>query len=290
MADLFVGDLVRGALPDHVADRRCQRRAQGNQRRDIDLRHGNPLPAFRRAFPRSLYVHVLFDRSSTITVVRRRQGLDPQRARQRSPSDLRHGTGPGDAAICPVRRRNRNCYPAAGQFASAGEPADAGNGRYRQKVGARRPPSCLNTVGTVGSPEHPRPETVPLRAAGARDRTARKVGKGGDERMTADEPRGNDFSPAHAASGTASRSPALSSGPRPRPPTRWRAPPPSDPHQFGRVDDDGTVWLISSAGERIVGSWQAGDREAAFAHFGRRFDDLSHRGHAHGGAAGLGDR
>jgi hypothetical protein len=53
------------------------------------------------------------------------------------------------------------------------------------------------------------------------------------------------------------------------------APPRSDPHRFGRVDDDGTVWLISSAGERVVGSWQAGDREAAFAHFGRRFDDLS---------------
>jgi Domain of Unknown Function (DUF349) len=41
------------------------------------------------------------------------------------------------------------------------------------------------------------------------------------------------------------------------------------------VDDDGTVWLISSAGERVIGSWQAGDRDAAFAHFGRRFDDLS---------------
>jgi hypothetical protein len=52
------------------------------------------------------------------------------------------------------------------------------------------------------------------------------------------------------------------------------APPRSDPHRFGRVDDDGTVWLISSAGERVVGSWQAGDPEAAFAHFGRRFDDL----------------
>lgn len=52
-------------------------------------------------------------------------------------------------------------------------------------------------------------------------------------------------------------------------------PPPSDPHRFGRVDDDGTVWLISAAGERVVGSWQAGDREAAFAHFGRRFDDLA---------------
>jgi len=51
--------------------------------------------------------------------------------------------------------------------------------------------------------------------------------------------------------------------------------PASDPHKFGRVDDDGTVWLISAAGERVVGSWQAGDTEAAFAHFGRRFDDLS---------------
>jgi hypothetical protein len=52
-------------------------------------------------------------------------------------------------------------------------------------------------------------------------------------------------------------------------------PPTSDPHRFGRVDDDGTVWLISAAGERTIGSWQAGDNEAAFAHFGRRFDDLS---------------
>ena len=52
-------------------------------------------------------------------------------------------------------------------------------------------------------------------------------------------------------------------------------PPASDPHRFGRVDDDGTVWLISAAGERTIGSWQAGDNEAAFAHFGRRFDDLS---------------
>jgi hypothetical protein len=53
------------------------------------------------------------------------------------------------------------------------------------------------------------------------------------------------------------------------------APASGDPHRFGRVDADGTVWLVSSAGERIIGSWQAGDTEAAFAHFGRRFDDLS---------------
>lgn len=52
------------------------------------------------------------------------------------------------------------------------------------------------------------------------------------------------------------------------------APPAADPHRFGRVDPDGTVWLITASGERTVGSWQAGDPEAAFTHFGRRFEDL----------------
>lgn len=72
-------------------------------------------------------------------------------------------------------------------------------------------------------------------------------------------------------------------GPVPRPGPRPSAPPAapvvssvpvSDPHRFGRVDPDGTVWLITASGERTVGSWQAGDAEAAYAHFGRRFDDL----------------
>jgi hypothetical protein len=64
--------------------------------------------------------------------------------------------------------------------------------------------------------------------------------------------------------------------PRPHPPTQpVITTPHCDPHKFGRVDADGTVWLISSAGERIIGSWQAGEPEAAFAHFGRRFDDLA---------------
>src|ERR1700733_3365577 len=67
-------------------------------------------------------------------------------------------------------------------------------------------------------------------------------------------------------------------GPKPTPrpnPSPVAVAPASDPHRFGRVDDDGTVWLISAAGERIIGSWQAGDTEAAFTHFGRRFDDPS---------------
>ena len=64
--------------------------------------------------------------------------------------------------------------------------------------------------------------------------------------------------------------------PRPHPPAQpVAAPPSSDPHRFGRIDDDGTVYLVTAAGERVIGSWQAGDNEAAYAHFGRRFDDLA---------------
>ncbi|OBF37747.1 DNA repair ATPase [Mycobacterium sp. ACS1612] len=62
--------------------------------------------------------------------------------------------------------------------------------------------------------------------------------------------------------------------PGPHPTPTVAVPAASDPHRFGRVDADGTVWLITAAGERVIGSWQAGDPEAAFEHFGRRFDDL----------------
>jgi hypothetical protein len=97
--------------------------------------------------------------------------------------------------------------------------------------------------------------------------------------MTADEPLSDDSArPVQVQVARPAPRPGPRPGPRPAPrPTvhQVAAPPPSDPHRFGRVDADGTVWLISAAGERIIGSWQAGDPEAAYAHFGRRFDDLS---------------
>jgi Domain of Unknown Function (DUF349) len=43
---------------------------------------------------------------------------------------------------------------------------------------------------------------------------------------------------------------------------------------FGRVDDDGTVFVKTAAGERVVGSWQAGTPEEGLAHFARRFADI----------------
>lgn len=51
--------------------------------------------------------------------------------------------------------------------------------------------------------------------------------------------------------------------------------PKSDPRKWGHVDEDGGVWLRTSAGERQVGSWQAGNADEALQHFGMRFDDLA---------------
>src|SRR5690348_5810115 len=48
----------------------------------------------------------------------------------------------------------------------------------------------------------------------------------------------------------------------------------SEPIAFGRVDADGTVYVKTAAGERAVGSWQAGTPEEGLAHFARRFADL----------------
>lgn len=48
----------------------------------------------------------------------------------------------------------------------------------------------------------------------------------------------------------------------------------SDWTAFGRVDADGTVYVKTAEGERVVGSWQAGSPEEGLAHFARRFADL----------------
>jgi hypothetical protein len=51
--------------------------------------------------------------------------------------------------------------------------------------------------------------------------------------------------------------------------------PASDPTLWGRVDDEGTVYVRTADGERAVGSWQAGEPAEGLAHYGRRYDDLA---------------
>ncbi|HET6258583.1 MAG TPA: DUF349 domain-containing protein [Pseudonocardia sp.] len=46
------------------------------------------------------------------------------------------------------------------------------------------------------------------------------------------------------------------------------------PGRWGRVDEEGTIYVHTPDGERVVGNWQAGAPEEGLAHFARRFDDL----------------
>ena len=45
--------------------------------------------------------------------------------------------------------------------------------------------------------------------------------------------------------------------------------------EWGRIDDDGTVFVKTADGEREIGSWQAGDAAAGLAFYERRFDDIA---------------
>jgi len=44
--------------------------------------------------------------------------------------------------------------------------------------------------------------------------------------------------------------------------------------EWGRIGEDGTVYVKTSDGEREIGSWQAGDAEAGLAFYVRRYEDL----------------
>ena len=45
--------------------------------------------------------------------------------------------------------------------------------------------------------------------------------------------------------------------------------------QWGRVDADGTVWVRTADGERVVGQYPGASPEEALAYFARKFDDLA---------------
>jgi hypothetical protein len=82
-----------------------------------------------------------------------------------------------------------------------------------------------------------------------------------------------DAAPADPTAGTAAPEAPAAQPPVPHPPAD--AVPGSDPARWGRVDEDGTVYVRTPEGERAVGSWQAGDPAAGLAHYARRYDDLA---------------
>ena len=45
--------------------------------------------------------------------------------------------------------------------------------------------------------------------------------------------------------------------------------------EWGRIDTDGSVYLRTPEGERLIGSWQAGSPEEGLAFYTKRYDDLA---------------
>nr|WP_279591077.1 DUF349 domain-containing protein [Modestobacter marinus] len=81
--------------------------------------------------------------------------------------------------------------------------------------------------------------------------------------------------PSPAPSSSTPSSPAAADTPAAVPAPPVSAQPTSDPSAWGRVDEEGTVYVRTASGERSVGSWQAGAPAEGLAHYGRRFDDLA---------------
>src|SRR5436190_4075626 len=49
----------------------------------------------------------------------------------------------------------------------------------------------------------------------------------------------------------------------------------NESNPYGRVDDDGTVYVVTAAGERVVGQWPDGDPAAALEFYCKRYEGLA---------------
>jgi Domain of Unknown Function (DUF349) len=126
----------------------------------------------------------------------------------------------------------------------------------------------------AGTADAPAPADAAL-ADPTADDPAPPVEAAGPQPADGPEPAEAPAPEAPAATRGAPVSPAPARGHAPVPAPPANAAPASDPAAWGRVDEDGTVYVRTADGERAVGSWQAGDPAAGLAHYGRRYDDLA---------------
>ncbi len=166
--------------------------------------------------------------------------------------------------------------PDAGAAEQAAEEATTAEVTAEVTAEATDTVAVTPDAGTPGAPE---PEdaqladpTVDVDADGAVSGAATdpaEVAPGGTE------------APAPTAEPTPTAAPVVP-GPRPHPAPAAPAPAAAapeevveDPSRWGRVDDDGTVYVRTADGERAVGSWQAGEPAEGLAHYARRYADLA---------------
>ena len=155
----------------------------------------------------------------------------------------------GSGAIAAEEAASTAVTPEAGT-AAAPEPGDAALADPTMDA----PPAAEEPVAAGESPAEPAPsDAAPSDAVAA-------------DAVTPDAPPA--VVPTPAAVPTHAPAPAVET-PAPE------QVPASDPAEWGRVDEDGTVYVRTAEGERAVGSWQAGDPAAGLAHYARRYDDLA---------------
>jgi uncharacterized protein DUF349 len=87
-------------------------------------------------------------------------------------------------------------------------------------------------------------------------------------------PRGARPAPPPAVRPQARPEPATAPAPEPVAHTSPVPTASAAPSRWGRVDAEGTIYVRTADGERVVGSWQAGAPDEGLAHFARRFDDM----------------
>jgi hypothetical protein len=174
--------------------------------------------------------------------------------------------------------------PTADLDGSAGAEPEVPLGRHAAPAGRHAAPDTDPEL-PAAEPAAPGPESdVPA---------AEPPAPADEPPAPADEPSASTEESAAVGRHEAAASPTAPAPrpvPRPMPPRPAPSPAPvaaaaapvevpaaevSDPSEWGRVDEDGTVYVRTAEGERAVGSWQAGEPTAGLAHYGRRYDDLA---------------
>ena len=117
------------------------------------------------------------------------------------------------------------------------------------------PPTPAESVATP-TPSEPAPDAAP----------APEVAAERDPKGTAEPP----VTPSTAPPTPAESAPTPHPSAEPIP-----AAPPYVPSDWGRVDDDGTVWVRTASGERAAGSYPGVTPEEALAYYGRKYDELA---------------
>ncbi|MTB71598.1 DUF349 domain-containing protein [Arsenicicoccus sp. MKL-02] len=100
------------------------------------------------------------------------------------------------------------------------------------------------------------------------------------EGVTTDEPAAPSPAPSPARVPTPAAMPKPPARPAPASPSAVPAPiappagPPSNAATFGRVAEDGTVYVRTPDGEKAVGSYPGASSEEALAYFARKYDEM----------------